>query len=351
VEKAVHPAERKQGWWLLGTGLGAMVTGAGIGVWGFSGIGDEDVDPGVQAGKVLAGTYAIVGAIYGLYGLIAGIYYVAKNPGSIKVHELDPQQIRIGLDLPGQGLREADLAQLGPARLPAGEERPLIHFSSQRGRWEARLPEGLQLTDASPGSGAPRVAAAPPPAMPAPPTEDVAPAGEGGLVQDLRSQGEACYRARDYPCALRKFERAFALQPSPAMRFNIASALDKLGRAALAIREYRRYLAEAASTASPSATAHIQKRMKTLLPLVGQLHLAVTPAEASVTLDGVPVANLESGPSTGGKHGIVLDPGTYRLDVSHPGYLARSMSVTLTPGELRSLAITLTHATGREDEP
>jgi len=45
VEKAVHPAERKQGWWLLGTGLGAMVTGAGIGVWGFSGIGDEDSAP------------------------------------------------------------------------------------------------------------------------------------------------------------------------------------------------------------------------------------------------------------------------------------------------------------------
>ncbi len=70
-------------------------------------------------------------------------------------------------------------------------------------------------------------------------------------------------RRRDYRCAVAKFEAALALEPAPEMRFNLASAQDKLGLHAAAVRQFQRYLAEAAATAHPKALGHIQRRLRT----------------------------------------------------------------------------------------
>lgn len=350
IDKELHPAERKQGWWLLGTGLATMITGIGVGIWGFSDIGNTDAEPAEKVGKTVAGTYAVLGAIYGLTGLIAGIYYLSKSPASIPVTEVTPARVAFSLNVPGVGLQQAVLspvAQALPRQGPPGQ----VRFSSVG--WEARLPGGLQLV----GSSGPqtRIAVGPAPAgthpplaLPAPPDDSPSPAAR---VEALREQGEACYRKRDYACALQRFERAFALLPTPSMRFNLASALDKVGRAALAIRQYRLYLKESGGAASPSALAHIQKRMKTLLPQVCQLELVVEPADATVTLDGVPLASLETVPSSGGRHQLVLEAGSYRLDLSSRGHQTRMVNVKLAAGDLRTLEVKLDRLSGREDEP
>jgi hypothetical protein len=161
---------------------------------------------------------------------------------------------------------------------------------------------------------------------------------ELAAVQDLRQQGEGCYRARQYRCALEKFERAFALIPSPAMRFNLASAQDKLGLAVLAARQYRRYLQEAGAAASPSAVSHIGKRMRLLLPQIARLRLVLRPADAAVTLDGLPLASVDPGAA---RDELYLSPGTCRLDVSRPGYAAKTLRLTVIAGEQRTLAIAL----------
>ena len=59
------------------------------------------------------------------------------------------------------------------------------------------------------------------------------------------------------------------------MRFNIASAQDKLGLAVLAVREYQAYLKQTAAV--PAAVRkHITQRMAALTRKVGQIRLSVT---------------------------------------------------------------------------
>lgn len=165
------------------------------------------------------------------------------------------------------------------------------------------------------------------------------------LIEKLRQEGADCYRKRRYPCALSRFERAFALAPSPAMRFNLASALDKLNRPAQAARQYRRYLEDSGRHTSPSALAHIQTRMKELLPHVGRLQLTIRPEGARVTLDGV---SLEALGATirGGKTEVILRPEAYRLEISLPGHQSRTEEVILGKGQLRALEIALQTAPG-----
>jgi len=350
VEKEIKPAEHKNGWVLLISGIFATTIGIAATAWAASDLHSSE-DVGLRVFSLVFGSQ---GALYGLYGLIGGIYYLSATPDSIKVTETTPREVSLGINIPGQGLRRAQLASLGPASAtPQFGKVKRIHYSAATGRWAAPgLPDGLELRDAS---GRPVVAMpvpagpAPPPALPAPPPSEDSPekpdvpAATHGMVQDLRRQGEACYRRRDYACALQRFERAFALAPSPAMRFNLASALDKLGREASAVRQYQRYLSEAGDTASPSALAHIQRRMKVLLASVARLHLSLDPTDATVTVDGVPLSTLTSRFAQG-RHEAVLEPGAHRLDVSHAGYKPRTVEAALVAGELKSLDVALQRA-------
>lgn len=349
VHKELHPGERKGGWWLLGTGLAATIIGIGLSVWGMSSI--RTADPGEQTvGHILAATFGPVGGLYGLGGLIAGIYYLSKFPATIPITELEPRQVSLAFNIPTVGLRTASITPVGQGLPGANRSTQRVRFSGAAMRWEANLPVGLRLTDTSRPDSTIRPLAAGPVVDPVAPGK-TKPAGENPRVEALREQGEACYRQRDYACALQRFERAFALNPGPAMRFNVASALDKLGRAALAVRQYRRYLSEAGDTVSPSAVAHIQHRMKSRLPQVAQLQLVVEPGEATITVDGVPLASLATEPTTLGRYQLVLDPGDYRLDLTCPGHVPRTSSVTLEAGGLRTLELKLQRAAGREDEP
>lgn len=210
--------------------------------------------------------------------------------------------------------------------------------------WTASLSPGAILrvtkspswTQPSPG-----VAAQPPEPLPAPLGATPA-AGttspDLAMLQDLRQQGEACYRRRDYRCAVAKFERALSLVPTAAMRFNLASAQDKLGDAPLAIRQYRRYLEEAGRSVSPTALAHIQRRMKQLLPKVGRLQLT-PPDNARISIDGIELRALEPAILEGGRMELVLEPGSYRIDVAVPARPVRNLRVELKPGALHAVEL------------
>src|SRR6266542_2896079 len=100
--------------------------------------------------------------------------------------------------------------------------------------------------------------------------------------------GEALERG-DVAGALADFRRAYALFPSPNLRFNIGEALDELGRVAEAVDSFEEFLAGA-----PDAPAAARKlaadRVAELGRRVARLELQVTPAAANVTVDGLPVA-------------------------------------------------------------
>jgi hypothetical protein len=181
----------------------------------------------------------------------------------------------------------------------------------------------------------PRPRGAPPPGPPG--------AADRKAYETLRRQGKACYRQRDYRCALERFAAALERIPDPAMRFNLASAQDKLGLAALAVRNYRRYLKDSAGTVPAQALAHITRRMETLVRRVGQVRVSVTPAEASLLLNDVPQlrAALATRKGTSTTWDLVLDPGSYQLVVRHPGRPSRSLTITVLAGDQRRLDVSL----------
>jgi len=158
----------------------------------------------------------------------------------------------------------------------------------------------------------------------------------------LRKEGKSCYRQRDYRCALERFASALERVPDPAMRFNLASAQDKLGLAALAVRNYRRYMKEAAGSVPGPALQHITRRMEALLRRVGRVQLKVVPADASLLLNGTAQPGSQTtrlGATTGWD--LVLDPGSYQIELRRSGYLTRSRTVTVLAGEQRKLSLTL----------
>jgi hypothetical protein len=159
----------------------------------------------------------------------------------------------------------------------------------------------------------------------------------------LRTEGTACYRRRDYRCALARFEAAFALRPAVNMRFNIASARDKLGQHARAVVEYRRYLQEAGLSTQPRALLHIQRRLKQLLARVARLRFSLEPPGARVTLDGeaVDLGASRAGTEAGSPYELVVEPGAHRLAAAAEGFAAFARELQLAAGAVESLAIVL----------
>ncbi|MCC6746916.1 MAG: hypothetical protein IT371_04610 [Deltaproteobacteria bacterium] len=182
-------------------------------------------------------------------------------------------------------------------------------------------------------------------------------------VNGLRTEGAACYRKRDYRCALTRFEQAYALKPSAALRFNVASAEDKLGLAALSVRHYQLFLKEAGPSAPAAALAHIARRLKLLHRRVGRVALRILPPGAHVLVNGMPLEaplaptpTPAPAPKSGGpaELELVLDPGTHKIEVAEPGWLAKTLVVTLAPGEARSELVSLERnpkATGPTSRP
>ncbi len=339
--------EWKTAWVNLITG--ALATGGGLAatVWGFNGLGGSYSDPD-HTGRIVAATCGILATLYGGIALGAGVYgVIAYRPRTVV--ELEPAVYGLRLEQAGAFPAEARVRLDGAsAPLPAALS---AHYSSTAQAWRTSgATAGVSLERISapawpdlsrllalrakpqprPRPAATRRAAPATAPAPAPP--------DPGLLQELRQQGEACYRRRDYRCAVARFERALALAPTPAMRFNLASAQDKLGLAAVAVRQYRRYLEEAGRGASSTAIAHIQKRMKQLLPRVSRLQLVVG-ADVRVTVDGIAIGSLDPTALGAGKLEVVLEPGSYRVDVVRAGSAPRSLEVDLRAGALRTLDV------------
>ncbi len=160
-------------------------------------------------------------------------------------------------------------------------------------------------------------------------------------VLALRVAGTACYRRRQYRCALEKFAQAFALRPSAELRYNVASAEDKLGLAAAAVNHYRAYLREEGSRAPGHVLAHIPGRLQRLLPLVGELTLQVQPGDVTITAEDGTSVTAVSGAAV-----MALAPGRHQLQLTRAGSVARGEEVVLAAGERRTLQVSLAPEVG-----
>ena len=182
---------------------------------------------------------------------------------------------------------------------------------------------------------APPPATVPPPAPP-PASSDAKTAAarkridEGDLFlrkgdQVARKNKQAA--AAEYARALAAYKAAFALVPSPKIYFGIATAEERLGLWRDAADHYRRVLAGVA--ASPDTTAlrrAATHRLDAVMQRLGVLALTVTPAGATVTVDGRPVGTAPLAEP------LLLAPGEYTVGFLAAGHAPREISIRIEAG-------------------
>jgi hypothetical protein len=160
-----------------------------------------------------------------------------------------------------------------------------------------------------------------------------APDPQEARARELFQQGVALSRTEQWAEALARFRASAAIVERPSTLLNIATALQRLGRARECIAAIDRYFLIAPETdIEPRArAAALRTAMQESLARVA---LAVLPADAEVLVDGEPVDARYVGQ-------LSLDPGTHAFLIQREGHLPARFTLDLAPGASTSRAVTL----------
>lgn len=149
--------------------------------------------------------------------------------------------------------------------------------------------------------------------------------------------GERAFADADYLEALRLFREANTLSPEPAVRFNIAVCLERLGRFREAALEYD--TAAASTSLTDDVRARAGQDAASMRSRLGKLAIAGSPAGAAVRVDGTPTCAL---PCT-----IEVDPGRHEI-VAEAGVASARAAVEVARGGTAEVSLDATiHAPAR----
>lgn len=158
----------------------------------------------------------------------------------------------------------------------------------------------------------------------------------------LFMQGQESYRNGDYATALRLWEQAVALDPRPALHYNIAQAHGRLGHIEAELASLRRFLDGATQTdpVLPSARA----RVTALEERIAQTGIVLSGSYegARVILDGdergtMPLAEALS-----------VRPGSHAIDVELDGYQPFHAAIVVPAGERVTVTVALRRAEAQQ---
>jgi hypothetical protein len=157
-----------------------------------------------------------------------------------------------------------------------------------------------------------------------------------GSRQEARSlfeRGVSFYSSGQFERALESFQQAYNLQPSAAVRVNIANCYDRMNRPVEAIFNYERFLAEA--NGNDQQKQSVESVIKKLRRKVCELMIQVTPDGSSVQIDSTQTTQtpiLNPIPLTAGKH---------LIEVSHLNYLPERRQIEVQGGRPMEISFIL----------
>jgi hypothetical protein len=169
-------------------------------------------------------------------------------------------------------------------------------------------------------------------------------------ARSLALEGHAALQKKDYQTAADRFGRADALVHAPTLVVDWARALQGLGRFVEAHEKYEQVLREGVTSSSPKswtrALEDAKKELDALKPRLGWVIVVLKePTEATVTIDDVVVPAAALGVKR------AADPGFPEVKATAPGYEPFKQTVTVGPGEERTLEITMIKAPEVEAAP
>jgi tetratricopeptide (TPR) repeat protein len=148
-------------------------------------------------------------------------------------------------------------------------------------------------------------------------------------------RGVEAYEEGRFREAIDLFLDADELAPSAALSFNIASAYERIGEPASALRWYRDYLRRDPAAADRAQVEATVTTFETILRQLGvqQVTVSSVPTKAKLSVDGAPVGTT---PWTG-----ELSPGSHRLAFTLAGHRTENMTFELAPDHARDVSIEL----------
>ncbi|MBI2892823.1 MAG: tetratricopeptide repeat protein [Deltaproteobacteria bacterium] len=138
-------------------------------------------------------------------------------------------------------------------------------------------------------------------------------------------RGTRRFQAGRYEQALEAFREAYEARPHPAVLFNIASCLDKLGRPVEAVTEYQRYLRLRGDEVEPARRADVEEALARLRRRVAFLAITPPSPDAAVTVDG---AEVELGEDP-----VVVSSGRHTIESRAAGGRTATAEVDVVSGE------------------
>src|SRR6188768_4301657 len=166
----------------------------------------------------------------------------------------------------------------------------------------------------------------------------------------LALEGHDALQKKDYKTAADRFGRADTLVHAPTLVVDWARALQGLGRFVEAHEKYELVLREGVDASSPKswtrALEEAKKELEALKPRLGWITVVLRePSEANVAIDGTPIPAAALGVKR------AADPGFPEVSVSAPGYESFKQTVTVGPGEEKSLEVSLRKAPELAEAP
>lgn len=156
----------------------------------------------------------------------------------------------------------------------------------------------------------------------------------------LALEGHNALTKKDYAAAADRFGRADALVHAPTLVVDWARALQGMGRFVEAHEKYELVLREGVDANAPRswvrAVEDAKKELDALKPRLGWVTVVlVEPSEATVKIDGVAIPPAAIGVKR------AADPGFPEVMVSADGYEPFTQTVTVGPGEEKSIEVSL----------
>lgn len=167
---------------------------------------------------------------------------------------------------------------------------------------------------------------------------------DADAAREAMRAGDAAFGSRDLPGAVANYSRAWSLKQSYSIACKLGRAHAELVQHAEAAT-YLEYCLRHFTDTSQFELQELEPRFRALLAeerrYVGEVHLTLTPNDAAVAVNG----NHELAAVL--KDTVFLAPGAHRLEASRPGYLTRTVDLTIAAGERRDVALELDPAPPR----
>ncbi|HKU44901.1 MAG TPA: hypothetical protein VJR89_42370 [Polyangiales bacterium] len=141
------------------------------------------------------------------------------------------------------------------------------------------------------------------------------------------------YRAGKYPEARALFQRAHELRPNARTLRGLGLVEYKLNNRVEAVRLLTAAIHDARKALTPELKQEAQQLIRDMRAYIGSYRVLVSPAEATLTLDG--------SPADAGEEPLLLDAGEHVLSALAPGYQAQERRLHVRGGESEDLRFDL----------